>query len=248
MSHTKLLLVFAMTAASMRAQPLAFEVASIKPNNTQTRGMGVQFLPGGRFVAHNIPLRVIVTVAYDLPFQSNRLSGTPETEPLLRQSYDIEAAAEKGAIPVGSAAKVRGEKLADRFKMTVRRETKDTSAYAIVVAQNGPKLQPAKLEEKDCPEDGVPGGCRILNGGQGRGLHGTAVNVSDIALFVSNWTAGWTSMQLRDGIAGVGEDGIPDTDRPTLFAVMAQLGLKLEAQKAPVDFFVVEHVEKPVGN
>jgi uncharacterized protein (TIGR03435 family) len=30
--------------------------------------------------------------------------------------------------------------------------------------------------------------------------------------------------------------------------VMEQLGLKLESQKAPVEMFVIEHVEKPSEN
>jgi uncharacterized protein (TIGR03435 family) len=35
-------------------------------------------------------------------------------------------------------------------------------------------------------------------------------------------------------------------DRPTIFdALRAQLGLKLEAQKGPVEYYVIDHVEKP---
>jgi len=38
-------------------------------------------------------------------------------------------------------------------------------------------------------------------------------------------------------------------NRPSIFeAVKSQLGLKLEAQKGPVDYYVVERVEKPAGN
>jgi uncharacterized protein (TIGR03435 family) len=37
--------------------------------------------------------------------------------------------------------------------------------------------------------------------------------------------------------------------RPSLFdAVRSQLGLKLEATKGPVEYYVVEHIEKPAGN
>jgi uncharacterized protein (TIGR03435 family) len=37
-------------------------------------------------------------------------------------------------------------------------------------------------------------------------------------------------------------------DRPSIFdAVRQQLGLKLEPQKGPVDFYAVEHVEKPAN-
>jgi uncharacterized protein (TIGR03435 family) len=47
--------------------------------------------------------------------------------------------------------------------------------------------------------------------------------------------------------------GLPDLpeairDRPSIFdALRQQLGLKLEAQKGPVDYYVVEHVEKPAN-
>jgi uncharacterized protein (TIGR03435 family) len=38
-------------------------------------------------------------------------------------------------------------------------------------------------------------------------------------------------------------------DRPTIFdALKQQLGLKLEAQKGPVEYYVIDHVEKPAGN
>jgi uncharacterized protein (TIGR03435 family) len=39
------------------------------------------------------------------------------------------------------------------------------------------------------------------------------------------------------------------TDKPSLFtAVSEQLGLKLEAQKAPVEILVIDHAEKPSEN
>jgi uncharacterized protein (TIGR03435 family) len=37
--------------------------------------------------------------------------------------------------------------------------------------------------------------------------------------------------------------------RPSLFdAVRSQLGLKLEATKGPVEYYVVEHIQKPEAN
>jgi uncharacterized protein (TIGR03435 family) len=48
-----------------------------------------------------------------------------------------------------------------------------------------------------------------------------------------------------------GADAPPpaDSSGPSLFtALQEQLGLKLEAQKAPVDVLVIEHVEKPSEN
>ena len=38
-------------------------------------------------------------------------------------------------------------------------------------------------------------------------------------------------------------------DRPSIFdALRQQLGLKLEAQKGPVEYYVIDHVEKPAEN
>jgi len=38
-------------------------------------------------------------------------------------------------------------------------------------------------------------------------------------------------------------------DRPSIFeALKTQLGLKLEPQKGPVDYYVIDHAEKPDGN
>jgi uncharacterized protein (TIGR03435 family) len=38
-------------------------------------------------------------------------------------------------------------------------------------------------------------------------------------------------------------------DKPSIFdAVRDQLGLKLEAQRGPVEHFVVDHVERPSEN
>jgi uncharacterized protein (TIGR03435 family) len=49
------------------------------------------------------------------------------------------------------------------------------------------------------------------------------------------------------------KDGEPGdatiTDAPSLaVALEEQLGLKLEARRAPVEYMVVDHVEKPSGN
>jgi uncharacterized protein (TIGR03435 family) len=38
-------------------------------------------------------------------------------------------------------------------------------------------------------------------------------------------------------------------DRRSIFhALRQQLGLKLEAQKGPVEYYIIDHVERPTGN
>ena len=173
-------------------------MASIKENNSPDfRGVGLQFLPGGRLVVKNLPLFMIVANAYDLPSQSDRLTGGPDW--IRRERYDIEAAAERGSIPEGTSVKVRHDRmrlmlqtlLADRFHMVIHRETKDLPVYTVVVAKGGPKLQKAAIEEKDCPESTPDpadlAGCHRFRGGQGQGLHGQAVSLQDVVSAVSNF-------------------------------------------------------------
>jgi uncharacterized protein (TIGR03435 family) len=272
----KLALAGIAAVATLRAQ--SFEVASIKPDKTYNqRFAGIQFLPGGRLTIGNISLYGIVAAAYSLPFQSDRLSGGPDW--VRSERFDIEATAGTDAIPAGLPAKLREEKmklmlqtlLADRFQLTVRREMKERPVYALVVAKNGPKLQKAKIEEKDCPEVSVDGvSCHQFRGGQGQGIHAQAVDIPDVARFVSNWadrpvidktslaglfniqTDGWVPMRPRMPVPGrepSAEDlAFVDPTRPTLFMIFDRLGLKLESQRAPIETFIIDRVERPSEN
>lgn len=254
---------------------LAFEVASVKPAKPDdSRRMGIQVLPGGRFSATNVPVCLLVRSAYDIPFQSPRLSGCSHTG---SETYDIEAAAEQSALTPGESARARSLKmrsmlqtlLAERFKLVVRRETGEVPVYAVVVAKNGPKLQRAKISEKDCPEPPAPfdASCHVINGGMGRGLHAPAIDMSDLASVLENWldrpvvdqtgikglfnvqTEGWAPLAPRQGQQESDEaKALADPSRPTLFSIFEELGLRLVSKKAPIEMIVVEHVEKPSEN
>jgi uncharacterized protein (TIGR03435 family) len=268
----------ALTAATCAygQAPPAFAAASIKTNHSTGPGpLRWQFLPGGRFRTQNVPLQMIVAVAYNVPFQSPRLSGGPEW--IQGDRFDIDATAEPGAIPAGATSDERDERmramlrtlLAERFHLKIRRETKDLPVYAIVVAKGGPKLKAAEIEEKDCESDAAKDlNCHNFGGGRGRGLHAKAANISDLALFVSNWTdrplvdktgltgmyqfetRGWANIAPGPAPApgAVAEDGQDAASLPTVFTLFADMGLKLEPQHAPVEMFVIESVERPTEN
>ena len=272
-----------MTGTQIHSQ--AFEVASIKRNTSGERRIGLDYLPGGRYRATNLPLFVIIADAYNLPrfnIPGERLSGGPEW--LRSEQYDIEATPEKGAIPTGSTVRERDQivrrmlrkLLADRFQLKIRSETKELPVYAITVAKGGPKLEKAKTQEADCSQspvtpDNFQSACHVFLGGQGQGLHGNAVDMSDLALGLSGFsdrpvidktglgdlynlqTEGWVPLRPRPprppGTEPTAEDlAFADPARPTIFAVLERLGLKLESQRAPVESFVIEHAEKPTEN
>jgi uncharacterized protein (TIGR03435 family) len=167
--------------------------------------------------------------------------------------------------------------LADRFKLKVHRETKEQSVYVIVVAKNGPKLQQAQMQEKDCAgkvtDFADPTSCHVFGGGQGQGLHGQAVDMSDLAVALSRFadkpvvdktgltglyniqTVGWVPLNPRpprpDGgtEAQRAEDqAFADPNRPTLNDVLDKLGLKLETQTGSAEALVVDFVAPPTEN
>jgi uncharacterized protein (TIGR03435 family) len=237
-------------ACCAQSQP-AFEVASIKPSQAADfQRTGMKFLPG-RFVATNYPLQVLIAGAYRVPFNSPRLTGGPEW--VRSDRYDIEAKADPRATPAEMRLMLR-KLLAGRFHLTLHRETKELPVYGMVVAKNGLKLPKAKPDETDT---------HILLGGQGKGIHGKAADLSDLAIFVENFTdrpvidktgveglfqietTGWVPMRPKFGAP---EGGADLSILPSLFAVFSQLGLKLEPQKATVEMLVIERVERPTEN
>lgn len=257
----------------------AFEVASVKPHQAgdQQRSLP-QFLPGGRFLSRGMPLIFVISLAYGVGFQSPRLLGRPDWIYSPQGVYDIEATAATGALPAGLSDKERQRRersmlqalLAERFHLKVHRETRVLPLYALVVAKGGPKLEKSKTAEADCAENAGSTGaaCHTIMGGRGRGLHGEAVTVGDIAAYVENWTdrplldetgisglfnvqtTGWIDLQPGAAPApgAKAEDGSDMADIPSLFTVLDRLGLKMEARKGPVDVVVIDHLEKPPAN
>jgi uncharacterized protein (TIGR03435 family) len=166
--------------------------------------------------------------------------------------------------------------LADRFKMKVRHESRLMTVWELTVAKNGPKMTAAAIPEEQCPSlppDAQP--CHQFNGGMGRGLHAKAVNMDDLAGYIENWTdhpvldktgltglyamdtEGWIPMNLPPPPIGNvpnpaarpnGDGDMSDPARPTIFNVLARLGLELKQDKAPVDCYIVEHIERPAEN
>lgn len=251
------------------AQPVAFEAATVKPSQAaDSRRPELRFLPGGRFAAANYPLQVLIAAAYDVSFQSARLTGGPDW--IRSERYDVEAVAAKGAVPATASSveqqaivrRMLQALLAERFQLVVRRESKELPVYMLAVARNGSKLQAAEVSERQCADGGAA--CHSFMGGQGRGLHGQAVSMNDLARAIENFsdrlvidktgieglfrieTEGWTNMRGKPAAPGEkAEDGRDIADVATLFEVLAKLGLKLESARAAVELLVIARVEKP---
>jgi uncharacterized protein (TIGR03435 family) len=129
-----------------------FEVASIKPNpagrDAPTRQRIQQ---GGRFVAENIPVALLIGQAYDV--QAYRLTGGPQW--IWSDAFDINAKADRELLPAGGQRPLRGALrglLADRFKLVAHIETRQLPMYALVLTRNDGRLGPnlTRSSRTDC--------------------------------------------------------------------------------------------------
>jgi uncharacterized protein (TIGR03435 family) len=118
-----------------------FEVASVKASTLRPveaiaagRNIGMK-IDGARVDIGLMPLKFLIETAYSIkPYQ---LSG-PDW--MATERFDIEAKLPDGStkdeVPLMLQAL-----LAERFKLVVRRESKDESIYALLAGKDGPKLK-----------------------------------------------------------------------------------------------------------
>jgi uncharacterized protein (TIGR03435 family) len=156
-THSGLLLpvsALVLSAALLAAQdaPPAFEVASVRPNNSGEGFVRFGRQPGGRFTATNVPLRELIRFAYQVqPFQIEGAPGWAASE-----RFDIVAKAEgdpplslPGGPPDAMALMMR-TLLAERFKLKLHNETRDLPVYALLPARAdrkpGPKLAASTVD------------------------------------------------------------------------------------------------------
>ncbi|HEY6343329.1 MAG TPA: M56 family metallopeptidase [Bryobacteraceae bacterium] len=224
------------------AQRVEFEVASIKPHQgpVTVYGLGISGTTVGELAA---TLAYLVKDAYYL--KEGQVSGGPDWG--RTQRYDIVAKAPGEREPtVEEARQMLQTLLADRFKLTVRREMHETPVYALVSAKGGFKLRPSDKRT------GVLGQPSAV----GRRIKGS-VTMDFLARLLTDRVGRY--VVDRTGLAGNYEIALewtpdnfaPPDDTPPLSiftAVQEQLGLKLEPAKAPVERLIIEHAEMPTEN
>jgi uncharacterized protein (TIGR03435 family) len=157
--------------------------------------------------------------------------------------------------------------LSDRFKLKFHRETRDLSIYALLVAEDGPKLQPTT--SSDTRPDGVKRPDVRLRDTSVRirrddsdsvGMDVRGMSAADLASQLSRQLGsvvvdktGLTgnydfALNWKSDASGPGNFNAPVSDASAsslLTALQDQLGLKLEPQTAPMQVLVIDHAERP---
>ncbi len=130
-------------AYGQSASAPSFEVASIKPAAPMQNGMIRVGMGGdpGRVNYTNVTLKNILTRAYGV--KAHQISGPDWLD---SERFDVTAKVPDG-VPKEEIPAMLQNLLAERFKMTVHKESKDSNVYALIVGKNGPKLTPAKEDD-----------------------------------------------------------------------------------------------------
>jgi len=234
----------------------SFEVATIKPSKPDDQRKAF-LVRGRRFQTINVSLSEMISFAYGV--HSKQVIGAPDWAG--SDKFDIDAQPDGEGAPSDKQWKGMLQKLiVERFKLTFHRDKKELSVYVLSVGKTGQKLTKSAGDP-----NGLPG---LFFGGLGD-LHVTNANMADFVGLMQqavldrpvldqtgltgrfDFTLKWTPDDSQFG--GMGAKIPPPTDSanapPALYtAIQEQVGLKLDATKAPAEVLVIDHVEKPSEN
>jgi uncharacterized protein (TIGR03435 family) len=229
------------------AKPV-FEVATIRPSDPAT-GRDNIAIQGRHFVLQNKTVRDMATFAYGL--QAQQVQGGPEW--FASDKYDVDGTPDVEGQPNRMQMQGMVEKLlADRFGLVMHREKKEMGVYLITVLKTGQKMAKSLGDPNGLPNQN---GSRDASGRVDRYTNVTMADFAFILQFFLNkpvldqtglggrfdFVLKWTPDDANVVDAAVASPGI-------FTAVQEELGLKLEAARAPADVLVVDKVERPSEN
>lgn len=227
-----------------------FEVASIKeipaPDDPRRITCGLPgIMPSGNRI--RIPLTQLcglIRLAYNV--DEFQITGIPENRGVgARNFFEVDALLENGAAPgIDALRPMLRTLLAERFQLQVRREPVEMPIYVLV-------QEPAREATAPCPD---------LKRGTGY-VAGRIVSCTPplpLARFAQFLSSATGRMVLdKTGLEPFTfelrwqpdtAEPLPDSPPGLFTAIREQLGLRLEAQRAPVDSIIITHAERPSAN
>lgn len=253
-----LLLAFPAAAQAPTAEQSVSYVASVKPNNAADARTVSEYFPGGRFTAVAVTAGQLLRIAYRV--QAYQVVGGPSW--IWTRRFDIEAKADTNPAPPQQT--LLRALLKDRFNLAVHNDRREMPVFALVLARKDGRLGPQLVQSTfDCaayraaphglPEPGRTPNCATRAGAGA--LSGKAISLTQLATTLGALVSRFTVD--RTGLAGVydveltwtSDVAAMDASAPSLFtALQEQLGLKLVAERGPVDVLVVDRLEEPTKN
>jgi uncharacterized protein (TIGR03435 family) len=236
-----------------KSSRLTFEVAAIRPAKPADHG-GIKPMPGGDgYLVQNMPVKIMISLMYKVP--ARQIKDAPDW--LDSDRYDIEAKADH-AYNIDDLHVMFQNLLADRFNLKFHKEIKEGPVYALMVDKPGSKMK-VNESAQDFKIPILPGPDNVFVGTRvpmqylcwflGQQLSAEARPVID-KTGLDKWYD-FTLSFLPEFPTNVPKEDLPPSllNRPSLFdALKEQLGLKLQAEKGPVEYYVIDHVDKPSEN
>jgi uncharacterized protein (TIGR03435 family) len=243
--------VFVCVSAALQCQPVPpprFEVASIKPSNAATGSSSGIKTGHGQLDGRNVTLKRCLMGAYGVG--PSQIYGGPAW--LDSDRFEIAAKTDQPADDDAILMRMLQSLLAERFQLALHRETRPLPAFVLEVSRNGPKLEKSPGGESATNSSNSNTGGAIDARNTSMDLFATVLarqverpvvnrtGLDGVFNFKLQWTPEHATTRPGDAAAA---------EQPSLFtAIQEQLGLRLRAERAPVEVLVIDHVEKPSEN
>ena len=232
--------------------PLAFEVASVKPSLAvkTRRSSYFVYTPQG-IEAAAFDLHTMISEAYQIPVARVSVPDA-QVHKIVDATYDIIAKAER-TVAKEQAQSMLQTLLAERFKLTVHRESRQQPVYRLVVGKQGSKL-PQPITEAGTPRMAYQlGGVDFSNVTMKQFCERLSTALDRPVLDATRIEGAYTFSLKIDGMpskkAQVDVKPSNDLSESSIFTdLQQQLGLQLVADKAPLEFIVVTYAVEPSEN
>lgn len=224
----------------------SFAVAVIKPHDPNSHHQGFNAV-GDRFTIRGQSVASLMMFSYSI--DKHQIADAPDWA--AKATYDIEGTTDTPGEPsLRQQQEMIRKLLTDRFQLEFHREKRPLSVYALQIEKGGPKLTPAAAPNAQPDQDANNHGTEVTQ------IY-TSASMADFILgmqfFLDRPIVDQTGLTGRYDLKlryTYDESRAADADAsPGLFtAIREQLGLKLEATKAPTNVLVIDHVERPSEN
>lgn len=238
------------------AKPV-FEVLTIKPSPPEQQGKLFSVRPGGQFVTINTTLLDLIKFAYSV--QDKQVAELPDWAS--SQKYDLNGKPDVPGMPNSDQLRdLVKQALTDRFQLKFHDDKREMSAYVLSVAKGGEKMEKAAADSGSLPglffrglgvltvrNATMEDFCQLM---QSAVLDRPVVDQTGLQGRY-NFLLKWTPDESQFGGMGIKvppPSDAADAPPPLYTAITEQIGLKLEAGKAPVRVLVVDHVDHPSAN
>ena len=235
----------------------SFEVATIKPTapGEQRHAFVVQ---GRSFKTINFSLIGLISISYGV--QEKQIVNAPDW--MSSERFDIDAEPDVPGQPNKQQLMTMVHKLlADRFQLKFHREKREMSAYVLTVGKAGNKMTKTDAGPNDLPGFGFGpiGTLRVFRANMNDFTEFLQTTVLDRPVvnqtgldgrwnFILKWTPDESQFVGRGFNIPPPPADSADAPPPLFTAIQEQLGLKMDAEKTPVEVIVIDHIEQPSAN